>query len=317
MSWYNGGNWHGFPRDDFSEVLAELMYAVNEREVSSNGAATTWKMTANGPFIDPFPSRSALSGYVMSSLYIKNLLTQLQQAVFLLAYNGSSFHYHFVKSVDGEDYTPAQLLQDAGFGNAWIAPAVFTDSACINQLKACLELLVYYKGNVSVYAESPNGIYYGSTQQASWAACVPFTKGWRIGCDQTAHINTFATHIFKRGDQRLTWGTGTGGSPIKFFITLNESCFGEPPAPFQYTFDYGVGSTTLVTNVVTGELVRRQEIPALLTETSPKTTSLSWSPPTQHPFPDLSPGAFSKLWVDLIGGDVVVQLIPGIDLTYG
>lgn len=137
MGWYNGGEWNGLRRDRVGHLLAEMCYAINEREALLGRTLTSWGSVGTYPEAADFDGlRADRVGLTVAE--IRSAIPSLYD---------TSEAERFVQS-DGSDWDEETLLTAAGYGDTWL-PLVGARVDALSiymQTRAVLEDLIYYLG---------------------------------------------------------------------------------------------------------------------------------------------------------------------------
>lgn len=164
MAWYNGGDWEGVSVQALSEILAELCWAINERQAMLPYTETAWTVNSG---TTTYPIASDFNGLALvgNPSWLSTNWTAMKNAVITLSgYGGVFFTWRKVDAMtahvvpDGWNDI-ADMLTDAGLPTT--LPTTLTRVTNLTpflQIKACLDrmkLPVFQ--NVSYKGEWTNG----------------------------------------------------------------------------------------------------------------------------------------------------------------
>lgn len=149
MGWYNSGNWAGLTVEALSHIVAELCYAVNEREAIAGITLTQWaKASGTGTY----PVASDFAGLTIEALYSRYAAIKTAVASLLTAgFYGPSF----IKTTTPKEVaTLAFVLGQGNYGSSWLfsaSPIARTGSIWI-QIKEALEHIIHIRYWLQVLA---------------------------------------------------------------------------------------------------------------------------------------------------------------------
>lgn len=322
MPWYNDGDWAALWIRQTKHPMAEMCYAMNEREefCYSGSAHTTWTSPAKQyPVADDFQGHRAPAEWVT----IEEIRASIEN---IIAPDGGTAV--FVNPETGQLWDSLEeLLTAAGFGASWIAKGRVPHTDVLLQLKAVIELLKYVLDEVSPTIISSTQ-YSGSnssggpflTQQAAYENALA-NRAWTgagfglsSGC--TAPHATPIPYTVDVTTQAI-WNIGTA-SPSRTVVGWRlryEHITAGRPVPDAMVFSDTVNTFTASGSAASEYIYSvwpAESLPSL-----PATLTLTWDYPEDHPFPAMVQGDSGTRQVWLSQLKFITVLDIGTDLTYG
>lgn len=150
MAWFQSGDWSLWDIDKVGHLLAELCYAINEREAFTGLGASSWNIPSPaGSMTYPVASDfndMALGDVVTSggNAAIWSFIQGMQGWI-----EGLLLNYPYVKWADSNSdetsrYTTiGQLLNRGSYGNTWLSVWLLTDVRIYLQMREALESMLY------------------------------------------------------------------------------------------------------------------------------------------------------------------------------
>lgn len=346
MAWYNGGLYEGLGVDRVATILAELCYAVNERQAAVACPLTSW--INNGGPVGAYPTAADFDGMRVHRLY--EVFDQLHLTLEDLATNTSYLDGFFVNPYDGEPWVLSDFITAMGYGTDWIpvdpsGQVPHTNTAIYNQFRLGIELLKYFSHDIVTDLTQQLGKYQDwtegnassrPTQEDSWdtavAALAPNTPFLGLSpvfnClnRRQGKISSYNTSLRTRRTLRYTYAA-PAGVVVKGFLYFKVDTLGSN-TDAQGDMDVSDGTTTqTLTGLLPSALPRtiKFEQPASLFTGSTFDFTLSMvNLPASHPFPsvetysseiDVNIPRSGSSWERI--GNVLTELQVGTDLTYG
>lgn len=337
MAWYNDGNWGGLPISYGGRLLAELCTAINERETYVGLTQTTWPIIAGAP-VEP----AQFTGLRIAALATASTLTRMRTAIEALVAPSIPAAIRYVKESDGSDWTAAELITAAGFGDSWVAFSRISDIVPWLQIKACLDLLRWKKivptlnlvGQITGYADDydpgqPHPTGYQATYEKAQSVLAPGgggdylesigAKRWTV--PPLPRVLITVVRLRTSATWEITAYPVHPGSVRNGWIYVREQL---APNALQLFVGHGAMDYELdgesFTAAADTDNIRSIAKPAVFFQQSlPITIPFTLTLPEAHPYRDTDPDdeTISECVISIDTVVVLIELIPGTDLTYG
>jgi hypothetical protein len=347
MAWYNGGNWGGLPIARGNKLLAELCTAVNERETAIGISQTDWRLgvgTLYEPAYTDFGGvRVASKAQAAGKPGVKDTLAALQAAIERLLDPGVVLPTKWFYDYDtGEEWTLSALRTAVGYGDAWLDVDRPQNIDVWLQIRGCLDRLRYLHSTARVDFEYNDisfatdigdyGWYVGKgTIQNAWDESVDSITSSPMVYPSWSPENYRPVISYLPGapvgDVLVTSSVRAQfefsplvGAPRRGFFTWKDIQVNSNFSSADPVILTGGGLTLELSAGENAEVVR-EWIVDLTGQTSPYNVNLTWSPPADHPFGEVTGAGPRECTrrVQSLGatGLVLSELVIGTDLTYG
>jgi hypothetical protein len=330
MAWYEGGNWENLRVDRLGHCLAQMMYAINERQAILGRTLPIWFYVEG-----TYPQAWQLDGRRIDQ--IGPIITNIrQQTEYLFS---TSYDNYFVKETDGTTWTLSDLLTPLGFGSTWLPLTRPTDLNIYLQLKGAIERLKYLLQACSVLSRPTLvGEDTASTLQTAYTGAIADLHAY-----SSAEYESLSTTAI-----RVTgFGGSTTESPRVLLVTQGDLLIGPitiSGRPFRVFADVRDIHNLSISGAVAMDPIEvslnGQSYALEATSNSAKVTRVEiegpfdtatggsgtfgvvpveYIPPSTNPFPALGLNQASVRALINSGEDaeIITELQPGTDLTYG